>query len=462
MTASKGIWFVYRSHREGPLSKRVRRLQASSILSWFQAAIEEARTSLTPADVGKEALGGEVHGLGAFFEAVKEHSVHTPKTMAAVGKLLREHLHVEEGHEDDIRADEHSIRVLTSDDVVEHAYFFFDDEAVTRHHEHLAYLLLEEPRLPDGDVMGAFKPPAAVTSLTPVGTGEGATYVCLFTYYDADSLPGKAVCLPGVRIPNLAAYLRRVIPDAKPRASSADWLDTWPIEMRLLRAMIDEGDQALTPALTRAAAYPLDALARGQNHSRLAVGPQAAARAELAAAAEGLAHGGDAKKSIIYENGHAAMLCAHTSNELGFQQWILFDDRWGAAHENLASSILQYARSWDPFLPREARSRAKSPDEKAAAKADKPAPRPKSEKALAKAKIEKASKEERAWNSAVAGRTVADARGYRPAERFGEGDLLDHAKFGLGAVSRVDGGKCEVLFRDGSRLLIHGVAATLH
>src|SRR6202012_4669344 len=96
-------------------------------------------------------------------------------------------------------------------------------------------------------------------------------------------------------------------------------------------------------------------------------------------------------------------------------QWVLFDDRWGAAHANLATSILQYARSWDPFLPKEARSRAKTAEEKAAGKSDKPTPRVKSEKAVAKAKSEKASKEERAWNSAVAGRTAADARGYRPA-----------------------------------------------
>ncbi len=460
MTASKGIWFVYRSRREGPLSKRVRRLKASSILSWFQAAIEEARTSLTPADVGKAELG-EVHGLGAFFEACKEHSLHTPKTMSAVGKLLREHLHVEEGHDDNIRTDEHSVRVLTSDDEHEHAYFFFDDEAVTRSGDTLAYLLHDEPRLPDGDIMGAFKPPAAVGALTPGGGGEGSTYACLFTFYDGDSLPGKAVCLPGVRLPGLAAYLRRIVPDSKPRASSADWLDTWPIELRLLRAMVDADDQALAPALTRAAAYPIEALGRGQNHSRLGVGAQEVARSEMVAAAEGLTPNGDAKKTIVYEGGHAAMLCAHVSNELGFQQWILFDDRWGAAHANLATSILQYARSWDPFLPKEARSRAKTAEEKAAGKSDKPTPRVKSEKAVAKAKSEKASKEERAWNSAVAGRTAADARGYRPAERFGEGDLLDHAKFGLGAVSRVDGGKCEVLFRDGSRLLVHGVAAAV-
>src|SRR4051794_5914035 len=87
VTASDGIWFVYRSHYEGVLSKRVRRLEAPSILAWFQARIDEARTSLTPRDVADAELGGSVYGLGSLFEAVKEHSLHTPKTTSALRKM---------------------------------------------------------------------------------------------------------------------------------------------------------------------------------------------------------------------------------------------------------------------------------------------------------------------------------------------------------------------------------------
>jgi 3-oxoacyl-ACP reductase-like protein len=125
------------------------------------------------------------------------------------------------------------------------------------------------------------------------------------------------------------------------------------------------------------------------------------------------------------------VLCAHTSTHFGHQQWILFDDRWAAAHPDLAASLLHYARCWDPFAVREAPSR--SPEELSAAR------------------------KERAWKAAAGDRDEADARGYRPAERFAQGELVRHAKFGLGVVQRVEGGKIEVLFRDGPRTLAHGL-----
>jgi hypothetical protein len=80
MTSPQGIWFVYRSHYEGLLSKRIRRLTAPSILAWFQDKITEARTSLTPAEIADADFGGIVHGFGSLFEAAKKDSLHTPKT----------------------------------------------------------------------------------------------------------------------------------------------------------------------------------------------------------------------------------------------------------------------------------------------------------------------------------------------------------------------------------------------
>src|SRR6185369_8617927 len=90
---------------------------------------------------------------------------------------------------------------------------------------------------------------------------------------------------------------------------------------------------------------------RAREHAQLGAGPHDAARAELAAAAEGLAPDGDPSRSIVFESEHAALLAAHTSERLGFQQWILFDDRWAAANPELATSILHYAEQADPFTP---------------------------------------------------------------------------------------------------------------
>ena len=53
-------------------------------------------------------------------------------------------------------------------------------------------------------------------------------------------------------------------------------------------------------------------------------------------------------------------------------------------------------------------------------------------------------------------RDIARARRYRISETFVDTDVIDHKKFGLGAVIRcMADSKIEVLFRDGPKVLIH-------
>ena len=62
------LWFVYRSHYEGPLSRRVRKLRASSVLAWFQARMAEARAAVTGAFATPNCRGSEkVRRLQAVF-----------------------------------------------------------------------------------------------------------------------------------------------------------------------------------------------------------------------------------------------------------------------------------------------------------------------------------------------------------------------------------------------------------
>ena len=44
-------------------------------------------------------------------------------------------------------------------------------------------------------------------------------------------------------------------------------------------------------------------------------------------------------------------------------------------------------------------------------------------------------------------------------ERFTEGELVNHTKFGLGVVVRVEVSKCELLFRDTPRVMVHSMSA---
>ncbi len=53
-------------------------------------------------------------------------------------------------------------------------------------------------------------------------------------------------------------------------------------------------------------------------------------------------------------------------------------------------------------------------------------------------------------------RDIARARKYRITETFTDTDVIDHKRFGLGAVLRcLQDSKIEVLFRDGTKLLVH-------
>lgn len=377
MSAPDGIWFIYRSPDEGPLSKRVRRLAASSVLAWFQAQIEEARTSLAPQDVAREALGGSVPGLGSLFEAAHKLSLHTPKTTTALRKLLAEHA---KSGEDHVQLDAHSLRVISGGDGARTAFYFFDDEAAKKSADRVAFLLHHEPHLPAGDASpeasgeGSFTPPVEVPVLAPPGGGEGATYASLLGVPE-----GTTACFPGVRLPDLVAQMRAAAPESAPPA--------------LLQVLLGE------------------------------------------------------PSTSVPEGVHVA--------SVGSPPWILFDDRWALAHPVLAGSILRLGRHWDPFASLRAPKASKPPP---SAKEPRPSKPPKSIRATrASAAAEAAAtKHEHAWKSAVAGRTEGEARAYAPSDRFAEGDLIHHTKFGLGVVVRSDPTKLEAIFAGTPRILVQG------
>lgn len=418
-----GIWFVYRSHYEGPLSRRIRRLEDPSILAWFTRLMTDARTADKPDELYEKEVGGYVYGLGTIFEAVQEHSLKAPRDLEHLNKLLKKHLYVE----GEFRLDEHTLRVVTDDDEVGLAYFFFDDEAAKANPDRVAWLLHDELHLPDGEADGPYAPPFKFEEILPKGDGEGTTYLCFYTFYDGDSLPGNVVTIPGVRLPDLASHLRNVLPTKKTASWSKEWLETWPIELRLLRAMIEPGQISIAPALTRCAAYPLRDVASGTNHSHLGVGAHGNARGEFEKVMGAFKLDGDPSKSVIHVGKHAVLFCPHTSSAFGHEQWVLFDDQWAAAHPQLATSLLRYGSHWDPFRdPKRAR------------------------KELSEAEIA-----EQAWKKALAPHEGKPVAAYRATERFAVDQVLEHSKFGRGIVKRVDGSKVEVLFQSGTKLLAH-------
>jgi hypothetical protein len=306
------IWFVYRTHYEGPLSKRVKKLDAPSVLAWFQKAIEKKGKGV------EKEIGGHVYGFDSLFE--EKHDV--PKTVAALRDLLEEDLY----SEGDIRVDAHSVRVSTDDDEVELAYFFLGEAAVKKK-DRVAWLLHDEPKLPTKIGKGKYKPPFVIDALTK-SKGEGATYVCLLTFADSESLPGSAHAFQGVRLPELAAHMR-----------AAKNAKEWPFELRLLRASLDGND--LVASLKKIASFPLLDVLNAESTR------EAVTAADMAKLAKGRKT--DAKKLVMHASEHAILFSPYVSKAFGHQQMIFFDDLWASANPDLASSLLRYASGWDPF-----------------------------------------------------------------------------------------------------------------
>jgi len=306
------IWFVYRTHYEGPLSKRVKKLNAPSVLAWFQKAIEKKGKGV------EKELGGGVYGLDSLFE--DEHDV--PKSVSALRDLLEEDLY----SEGDIRVDAHSVRVQTDDDEVDLAYFFLDATALKKK-DRVAWLLHEEPKLPTKIGKGKYKPPFPIDAITKT-KGEGTTYVCILTFVDSESMPGSAHAFQGVRLPALAAHMR-----------SAKDVKEWPFELRLLRAAVDGDD--LAAGLEKIASYPLLDVQNAESTR------EAVTAADMAKLAKGRKT--NAKKLVMHASDHAILYSPYVSTTFGHQQIIFFDDLWASANADLASSLLRYASGWDPF-----------------------------------------------------------------------------------------------------------------
>ncbi|MGV9770450.1 hypothetical protein [Streptosporangium sp. NPDC003464] len=326
--------FVYRSHYEGPLSKRVRRLPDATMLDWFRrgwaAVVQEGHD--TEAWIAAE-LGGPVYGFGTIFEAARRDGIAAPGTWQELRDLLQRHLYVE----GEVRADERSVRVLTDDDEVELAYFFLDDSLVRARADRLAYLTHDGWPLPEtvgGAEPAPFTSPVPVEELAPARPGgAGITYAVLLTFCDSESISWLTPwSFPGIRLPELAAHLRALDPGSG-----------WPRELTVLRALTAPGDGGIGPALSRCNRWPdMEQFLTGEHR------PLHEDSMRLLETAE-LEQGRDPDRTLVRHSPHLAQMSIHMNDFFGHQQWFLFDDVWAAGNADLARSLLRYAHGWDPL-----------------------------------------------------------------------------------------------------------------
>lgn len=352
------LLFVYRSGYEGPNRKRIVRLDGvQGPLEWFRNACETARAWGAGGEGGEgmqlfeaagdlvdKQLGGGVYGLGSVFEALVEKQLATPTNWAELAELLQKNLYVE----GEVTVEEPTVRALTDDDEVTLAYYFLPESHALLHPDRTEYLLLEDWQLPiDAAGTPGFEARVSTALVDAPGAGPGATWIVSLADQDSGFLSDledypAAALLPGVRLPGLAAHLRQVEADGQ-----------WPDVLLALRAALGENDTDLTAALERCRQHGVERLAGVSREGSWADMRAALARAwpELSAgqqrARPDLARISAAphvlQLSTCRDWSHGSFSCHY------YDQWILFDDLWAAAHPDLALSLLRYATQWDPL-----------------------------------------------------------------------------------------------------------------
>jgi uncharacterized protein (TIGR02996 family) len=380
------VYFAYRCHYAGPTEKYLKRFDEDTILDWFRnrwESLADTEHAVASKRV-QEALGISVYGFGSLFWAAAEHSLPPPRTNAQLHRYLEQHLYVE----GTCNYSPHLMQVLTDDDELDMAYFFFDDHYLAKHRDLAAFLLYEDWKLPAGAGDGKFRPGVKAKDFEPGGQGEGETYVVYLVYYSSgnlDDLKGPRR-FRGVRLPELARHLLRSTPKGGWPSQGG-----WEFEPRLLRAGLALPDETLSKmeqaftaelrsspsdaaawnaysdwlmerdqpgaglvllerALRQVAQCPVVPMGGGSWEQWLLGAPEEAGRQlkeDIGKLRRHYPHQQD--RSLVRVDEHVAQLCLPTGrgNSNLYHQWIYFDDLWASAHADLANAILRFSSRWD-------------------------------------------------------------------------------------------------------------------
>lgn len=314
------ICFVYRSPYEGLLGKHVRWLPDATVLDWFRRAWDESHPD--PRKWLQAELGVDVYGLHTVFD----EPLPKPGSMRELRRLLRKHLYVE----GKVIVDDRSVRALTDDDEVPLAYFFLDQSLIAERPNRLAYAVHEQWPLPDETPLASDEDPVTTVVASQIGDADWDTQ-------------GMTVRLPGVRVPELAAWLR-----------DCGVHGDWPYEMVLLRGAVGPGDD-LAAALDRVNRWgawhdqvlDVDGMAGDQREAHRVVREvlaRVAGRDEI----PGPLGGRFPAKSRILVGEHLVQASLHLHDDYGHQQLFIFDDVWAASHPTMAKSMRRwFVKSWD-------------------------------------------------------------------------------------------------------------------
>lgn len=342
------VYFVYRSHYNDPKLNHVKKFDDNTVLEWFQAHWDEGATQYASDEKYVTKLFGcDVYGFSSLFEAINQNELSQPQSFEELEEILADHLYVE----GEICFGEGFIQVLTDDDELELAYYFFDDTYLAAQGEKAEFLLQADWRLPANFSSESTKITQPCTAISPGAGGTGTTYCSFLAYYDSINLQELEgpFQINGMRLPNLVRYLAEATPEKEEGKECA-----WPLELRLLRAALaghsaDSSNVTFEEALETTSKYPIAEIANRVDWSSYGIESLSKAKADfdkIAAAIE--ANERDAPLLQIEE--HFAQACINTETFDGqklYHRWIFFDDLWAGENLELANAVLCYATRWD-------------------------------------------------------------------------------------------------------------------
>jgi uncharacterized protein (TIGR02996 family) len=370
------VYFVYRTHYDKPSFNYVTKFEDATVLDWFRHQWLSMQGDETHWNRARACalFGCSDYALYALFAAIREHSLPQPTTSSELQTQLEQHLPFAK----EVLIQPHVIQVLTHDDELEMAYYFFDDEYLNRYRDKAAFLLLEGWRLPEDAGYDRLNP---AKSLEVAGNETAAIYHEFLSFYGSNNLRGLGAGsrkIEGIRLPQLAHYLA-----GEPEYEwnfhllvlrsqlLIDSLDVPEPEKPFVRALREDptdgmlwdaysdwltergqpalGLVALRRALHQVCRYPLRqiAVADGLLFSSLESAHQHVENTRRKIQAEKLP---DPSKSLIQVSEHVAQLCLHFESwgvTDFYHRWIFFDDLWAAAHPDLAKAIQTYSSRWD-------------------------------------------------------------------------------------------------------------------
>ncbi len=347
------VYFIHRSFYGNPGAKYLRVFEADTVLEWFQS-IWQGKTRAEERTYSEQLLGADVYSFSALFETIHTHQLTPPTSMTMLMTHLQSSLAIEEQ-----RFGAHHLQILTGDDELEMAIYFFDGHYVAEKPHRAAYLIHPHWQLPDGGSPEG-KQLKGPTPIPHSVIGEGCTYLVHFAAYDSGGLSDLdqfgPVVVPGVRIADFprALMVHESIID-KDRYDETIDDDLEQLVSGLKSYTKSTSDEEFT-FLQALAANPNDSVAWNafsdwqEEHDRELGGRYLLEQIlrNYVPVPDFLNPKRDPLKDLVFVQQHIAQACKHIGGEKNtYHHLILFDDYWANAHPDLARSMIRYASRWD-------------------------------------------------------------------------------------------------------------------